>query len=124
MAWDLTVMLENRPGALADLGDAVGRAGVNLAGGCAVATGPEAAVHILVEDGRDAARDAIADAGLEVSDEREVIVASVQDEPGTLGSYARRLADAGVNIELFYVAAGTRLVFGVDDLERARVALA
>lgn len=56
MAWDLTVMLENRPGALADLGDAVGRAEVNLGGGCAVAT-------------------------------------------------------------------GTRLVFGVDDLERARVAL-
>jgi hypothetical protein len=123
MARDLTIMVENRAGMLADVAEAVGQAGINLAGGCGVADGSEGTIHLLVEDDADAARAAVEAVGLEVADEREVLVIDVRDQPGTLGSYARKLADAGINIDLFYVATRTRLVFGVDDVEAAAAAL-
>jgi len=120
MARDIAIALQNRPGALADLGEAVGRADINLSGGCGQVEGSEGVIHLLVEDGEDEVRDAIEAVGLTVREEREVLVVDVQDQPGTLGSYARKLAEAGVNIDLFYLATRTRLVFGVDDIERAR----
>lgn len=124
MARDFTLVLENRPGMLADLGEAVGRADVNLSGGCASVDGAEGVVHLLVEDDVEQARSAIEAAGLTVRDEREVLVIDVKDQPGTLGSYARKCAEAGVNLDLFYIATGTRLVFGAPDIEQARAALA
>jgi hypothetical protein len=123
MATDLMVMMEDRPGALAELGNALGRGGVNLAGACAITARGQGMIHLLVEDPA-AAREALAEAGIDVAEEREVLVVDVADEPGTLGSYAERITGTGANIELMYVATGTRLVFGVDDVEVARPALA
>jgi hypothetical protein len=51
------------------------------------------------------------------------LVLDVSDEPGVAGSICRRIADAGVNIDLIYVATNTRLVLGVSDLEKARSAI-
>jgi hypothetical protein len=123
MAKDLTVTLEDRPGALADLGEATGGAGVNIEGVSAVTTEGRGIIHVLVED-VGAAREALEGAGLEVADERDVLVVEVEDRPGTMGDIARRVADAGVNIELAYTTFGrVRLVLGVDDLEKARAAV-
>jgi len=47
-------------------------------------------------------------------------VLDVTDRPGELGGICRRIADAGVNIDLIYAATGTRIVLGVDDFEKAR----
>jgi len=59
-----------------------------------------------------------------VVDEREVLVVNVADEPGAMGDVARRLAEAGVNIDLAYTTfGGVRLVFGTDDLRAARAVL-
>jgi hypothetical protein len=60
-----------------------------------------------------------------VSDERDVIVVDVEDRPGTVAQVASKLADAGMNIELAYTTfgGGVRLVLGVDDFEKARVAV-
>lgn len=124
MAHDLTVVVEDRPGVLAELGEALGQAGVNLSGGCAAVDGDEGVIHLLIEDDVEQARRAIEDAGLTVRDEREVLVVDVQDQPGTLGSYARKFAQAGVNLDLFYLATRTRLVFGAADVEKARAAVA
>jgi hypothetical protein len=55
--------------------------------------------------------------------DRQVIVAELEDRPGSAGAALRRIADAGVNLELVYLATATRLVIGVDDLEKARAAL-
>jgi hypothetical protein len=123
MATNLMVMMEDRPGALAELGRALGQAGVNLGGGCAITSRGQGMIHLLVEDDPDAARSALGDAGIDVAEEREVLVVDVDDAPGTLGTYAERIAQAGGNIELMYVATGTRLVFGVDDIDAARGAL-
>lgn len=123
MAWDLTVELEDRPGMLAELGSAIGSAGLNLGGACAVVDGGVGTIHLLVEGELSAAKGAVESIGEQVAAEREVLVVDVRDQPGTLGSYAKKLADAGVNIELMYVATATRLVFGVDDLMAGRSAL-
>lgn len=122
MATDLSVLLEDRPGALAELGEATGQAGVNVEGIACAVEGGRAVAHVLVEDA-DAAKGAISSAGLSVSGEQEVLVVDVQDRPGSLGEVARKMAEAGVNIELVYLATGTRLVLGADDLDKARSAL-
>ena len=54
---------------------------------------------------------------------REVVVTDVEDRPGELGRLMRRVADAGVNVDLVYLATNTRLVVGAADLDAARSAL-
>jgi hypothetical protein len=123
MATDLTVRLEDRPGTLASACEALGAAGVNIDGICAYPAGTAGQVHLLVEDGVGGRR-ALMDAGHEVVADRNVIVTAVEDRPGAAGELLRKIADAGVNLELVYLAAGTRLVIGADDLEKARAAMA
>ena len=120
---DLTVILEDRPGALADLGDATGGAGINIEGMCAVTGGGKGEIHILVDD-PGATREALEFAGMEVSGEGDVLVVEVEDRPGTMATVARKLGDAGVNVELAYTTfGGVKLVLGVDDLEKAQAAV-
>ena len=119
MATDLTVILRNVPGTIADLGEAAGNAGVNLLGGCGFEVSGEGVMHVAVEDAAGARR-AFEDGGMEVRAEREVLVVDVNDAPGGLGQVMRRYADAGVNIDLVYITADGRLVIGPDDVERAR----
>jgi hypothetical protein len=122
MAKDLTVVLEDRPGTLAELGEALGKAGINIDGLCGLPCEGRGIIHILVEDAAGARR-ALEDAGLEVSTEREVLLLEAEDRPGSLGEVARRMASSGVNIDFVYKATRTKLVIGVDDLERARGAV-
>lgn len=122
MAKDLTVMLEDRPGTLASLGEALGKAGVNIEGVCGVPSEGKGAVHVLVEDGA-AARRALEAAKFHVHEERDVLVLKMEDRPGELGRVCRKIADAGVNINLTYLATNTRLVLGVDKMDKARAAV-
>ena len=122
MAKDLSVILEDRPGTLADMGEALGKAAINIEGVCAFPSEGKGVVHILVDDVA-AARRALEEVGIEVGDEREVSVLEIEDRPGTLGEVSRRVADAGVNIELVYLATNTRLVIGADDLAKAQAAV-
>jgi hypothetical protein len=120
---DLTVMLDDKPGMLADLGEATGGANINIEGICATTTGGRGEIHILVED-PEATREALLGAGIEVRADRDVLVAEVEDRPGTMAEVARKLGDAGVNIEFAYTTfGGVRLVLGVDDLDKARAAI-
>jgi hypothetical protein len=113
--------LEDRPGTLADLGKALGKAGINIEGGGFPCEG-EGVLHILVEEA-PAARRALEEIGLEVRGERQVLVLKVEDRPGALGEVSRRIANAGVNIDLVYLATNSRLVIGADDLDKARAAV-
>jgi hypothetical protein len=125
MAKDLTVVLQDRPGELARLGQATGEAGVNILGMCAFTGEERGIIHILVDDTKaTAATQALEEAGMGVADEREVLVIDVEDRPGTLGELARSLGEASVNIELAYTTfGGVKLVIATDDLESARAAL-
>lgn len=121
MATDLTVILRNVPGTIADLGEVAGRAGVNLDGGCGFECGGEGVMHVLVEDA-SATRRAFEAGGMEVRAEREVLLLKVDDRPGELGRVMRRIADAGVNVDLIYLSTDGRVVIGPDDIDKARAA--
>ncbi|HET6653630.1 MAG TPA: hypothetical protein VFH10_13375 [Nocardioides sp.] len=125
MAYDVTVILDDRPGELARLGEVAGAAGVNLDGFAAFTGEGKGVVHVLVGDeSLDALREAFAAAEMGIADEREVFVVNVANEPGALGEVARRLADANVNVDLAYTTFGdVRLVFGTDDVRSAREVL-
>ena len=122
MATDLTVILEDRPGTLADMGEALGNAGVNVDGMCGFPSEGKGVIHLLVEDA-GAARAALEGAGIEVAGEREVLVVDIEDQPGAFGAFARKIANESVNFDLVYLATGTRLVVGTNDQEKARAAL-
>ena len=93
MPADITVRMENRPGALADIAEALGQAGINIEGMCGfVASGRGWAISWCEDPA--AARRALG-AVCEVGEEREVLVVDLEDRPGALGSVARRIADAG-----------------------------
>jgi hypothetical protein len=122
---DLTVILENRPGALADMGEKLGKTGINMEGICGFPSKDEGIIHILVEDD-STARWALEDSGFEVRAVREVLVLSighVAGKPGSGGKMARKIGDYGVNIDLIYLAENNRIVIGVDDIKKARIAL-
>jgi hypothetical protein len=120
---DLTVVLDDEPGKLADLGDATGNAGINIEGMCATTAAGRGEIHVLV-DAAGPARGAIEGAGMELSGERDVLVVEVEDRPGTMAEVARKLGDAGVNIELAYTTfGGVKIVLGVDDLDKAKAAV-
>jgi hypothetical protein len=118
---DVTAILDDRPGALAEFGEALGRAGLSVEGGGAWVAGGAGVAHFLVADG-EAARRVLAAAQIEVAGIRDVLLLRLrQDEPGQLGKIARRMAAAGVNIETVYSDHAGQLVLVVDrpDLGRA-----
>lgn len=122
MATDLAVTVEDKPGELASLGEATGGAGINIDGVCCFASEGRFVVHLLVDDAAGTRR-ALQDAGYASIEEREVVVVELDDRPGVLGATARRIADAGVNIELAYLATNTRLVVAAADLDTVRAAV-
>ena len=117
---DLAIALDDRPAALAEMGEALGRAGVSVEGGGAWVVGGKGVAHFLFEDGA-AARQALEAAGIKVLGERDVVVQRLQQGvPGQLGLLTRRMADAGVNIEVLYSDHDNQLILVVDNLDRAR----
>jgi hypothetical protein len=123
VATDLTIYLDDEPGALARLGEILGAGGVNIEGFCAVKTGGgQAEIHVLVEDAEPAFA-ALDRAAISVELEQEVVVIAVEDRPGVLGDVTRKLGDTGVNISLSYLATDTRLVIAADDLATVRAVL-
>ncbi|MFN2512790.1 MAG: amino acid-binding ACT domain-containing protein [Pyrinomonadaceae bacterium] len=117
---DLTIELDNRPGALAEMGEALGRAGVSVEGGGAFVVNGVGVAHFLFVDG-GAARRALEAAGIRVVEEREVLVQRLnQAEPGQLGKISRLMAEAGLNIEVLYSDHNHQLILVVNDLEKGR----
>ena len=118
--YDVAIKLENVPGEMARMGEALGEAGVSVEGGGGWVVDGKGYMHFLFEDG-EAARNALENIGIEVLDVREVLVQRLrQDVPGQLGKIARRMADAGVNIEVVYSDHANQLILVVDDLEKGR----
>jgi hypothetical protein len=122
MAVDLVIDIENTPGALARVAAAISDAGVNIAAATCVGPGKQAELHILVPHG-EAAKHALAISHVAVTREREVVVVDVEDRPGVLADLTRKIARAGVNLDLVYVATRNRVVFGASDLDGLRAAL-
>jgi hypothetical protein len=117
---DLSIILKNRPGALAEMGEALGRAGVSVEGGGAWVVEGRGVAHFLVDDAGQASK-ALAAAGIELVKVSDVVVQRLnQEEPGQLGKLTRKMGEAGVNIEVLYSDHDHQLILVVDDLAKAR----
>lgn len=126
MATDLTVVLDDRAGQLAHMGEALGDAGVNIEGFCATTDDGVGVVHVLVENAM-VAQNALILADIKVEGEADAVVVDLTEQdagkPGTLGRVAGRVATAGINVSIAYLATGDRAVLVTSDNEKAREAL-
>ncbi len=122
MAYDVTIVLNDVPGALADVGESMGRAGINIEGYCSFYMAGKSHLHILVDE-IEGVREALGEVGLEIDRQREVFTVDVEDRPGELGKVARFIANSGVNIDMVYMGTNTRLVLCAFDSESARQAV-
>jgi hypothetical protein len=121
--FDLVFEIENEPGALARIATAISDAGVNIAAATCLGTADRVELHILVPHA-EAAKHALGITHVVVSREREVAVVEVEDRPGVLADITRRVAEAGIDLDLVYVATRNRLVFGAADLAALNAVLA
>jgi hypothetical protein len=119
------VELEDKPGQLADLGDALGQRGINITGVAGATWDDEGAIAIITND--DAGTRSVLEEREDDYRDVELVSAGLEDKPGALGAAARRLAERGVNISLVMPTgmSGGRITvaFGVDDAAGAREAL-
>jgi hypothetical protein len=122
VAFDLVIDIENTPGALAGVAAAISDAGVNIAAATCIGSGERVELHILVPHA-EAAKHSLAISHLAVTREREVVVVDVEDHPGVLADLTRKIARAGVDLDLVYIATRDRVVLGAADLAALRSSL-
>ena len=122
MLEEIIVTADDRPGVLAEIGEILGTSGVNIETLSASSFDGRGVIHLVVDDGEDAG-EVLESRGYHVESSRPVLTATLDDRPGELGRYCRRLASNGVHISAAYVVkrsdGETELLFAVDDLETA-----
>lgn len=123
MSIDIVIEVENTPGVLADITAAVSDAGVNLAAATFTGGGHTAELHILVPHAEPVRHALALTHKAVITREHEVVVVEVHDEPGVLADLARKIAQAGVNLDTVYVATNNRVVFGAADIDGLKKAL-
>jgi len=117
---DLEIILENRPGALALMGEVLGKNKISIEGGGVFQNGNTSIAHFLVEES-ERAKTVLAEAGITVAEINEVIIQKLrQDVPGQLGMFCRKLADSNVNILTQYSDHSNQLIIIADDYEKAK----
>ena len=122
IAKQLTVTLENRLGALAELCTELAKVAVNIEAIQASETRPVGPIRLLVSH-PDTAKKVFERLGAEYSEE-SVLAILVKNRPGSLGRLTRKLADKGINIKYLYATIGRSsrpalIVLGVTDVEAA-----
>jgi hypothetical protein len=124
MLTEVVVELEDRVGALADLGELLGGHGVDIRALAVLSVAPGRALAHLVVEPADVAVRVLREHDLVPRRVREVLSVTLEDEPGALGRYCRKLADASINLEAVYLAGerngAKELVLAVSDLPAAR----
>jgi len=127
MTTELRVLLEDKPGTVAAVAEALGKAGVNIDAMAGMPTGGgKGDLRLIVADAAKATS-ALEAAGLKVDRSRELLVVDLADRPGELGRTARALATAGINLDSVYIVGQTggtkKVAFGVPDVAKAKAAL-
>jgi hypothetical protein len=120
----LAVFIENKPGTLAAVCDALAKAGINIFGLATSDTTDHNVVRLVVSDPRRAL-DIFEERGTLVV-ESEVLVVENRNHPGALSKIAKALAKKKINIEYAYLASHPGDVRGLLILrvDRAKPALA
>jgi hypothetical protein len=119
------IELENKPGSLAQVAEALGERGINITSISGVTAGNAGALGVLTND-ESGTREVLKSAGIKVR-EIGLVSVSLENKPGALGQVARKLADAGVNIELLLgtgmSGSNVTVALGVDNVEAAQRAI-
>ena len=125
MPTEIVIETQDRPGVIAAIGELLGERRINIRAAAAFAHEGHGFLHFVVDDA-DSARSALKSAGWDIVRHREVIAVSLDDRPGELGRYARKLADAGITISALYFAGGhagdVEIIVAVEDIDSAREA--
>jgi len=108
------VELADQPGAFAQAAEAIAQKGINITGFAGLAVGGSGGVVLITND-EAATRSALSSVGAK-SREVELVTVGLENRPGTIAEIARKLADAGINLE-----AG--LAIGMEG-DKVQVALA
>ena len=117
---DIEILLENKPGTLALMGETLGKNKISLEGGGVFNNGEFSIAHFLVEE-PERASEVLAQVNIKVVRISEVIIQKLrQDVPGQLGLFCRKLADANVNILVQYSDHSNQLIVVVDDQEKGQ----
>ena len=58
-----------------------------------------------------------------ITSEREVVVVQAKDRPGEVATLAAKVSEAGINLDLVYVATNSRVVLGAEDIESLKTTL-
>ncbi len=117
---DIEILLENKPGALALMGETLGKNKISLEGGGVFQNGETSIAHFLVEEA-ERAKTELAKVDIEVVKINDVIIQKLrQDVPGQLGMFCKRMADANVNILVQYSDHSNQLIVVVDDYEKGK----
>ena len=119
------VDLKNRPGELAKVTEAIATKGVNLSGFTGATCGDAASVVLTATD-EPGIRGALQDAAYTYR-EVEFVTAALPDQPGAVAKVARRLADAGLNIDAAIPTGmsggNVHVAFVTNDPTKAREAI-
>lgn len=117
---------KDRPGELADVAEAIAERGVNVVNAACLTWSGQGAIGLVTND--DAAtRSVLASRGFAYR-ELELVPCTLDDKPGTLAAATRKLAAAGINIELMLptgIESGGKVsvAFGTNDPAKARTTL-
>jgi hypothetical protein len=91
------IELDNKPGALADVTEAIGQAGINITAVTGATCGGQGRV-VFAADDESAVRTLFGDSGRAYT-ETEIVTVDLPHAPGALARVARQLAMDGINIE-------------------------
>ncbi|MGH2377329.1 MAG: ACT domain-containing protein [Candidatus Limnocylindria bacterium] len=121
-AKDISLVLEDRPGILAKVTEALATAGVNI-DGFSGASECDSTFHFLFIKDADKARRAIEAGGWKVKQERDVALVDVEDRPGTAAAELKKISQQELNVDLLYLATHNRMVIGGQEFPRIWEAL-
>lgn len=119
------VDLKNKPGELARVAETIAEKGIDITGFTGATCGDSGSVALITNDEAGTKR-ALTD-GKWTYRSVELVTASLANKPGTLAMVARRLANAGVNIEAAMPTGmagdNVHVAFAIDNPVKAREAL-
>jgi hypothetical protein len=118
---DIAIHLQDQPGALAEMGETLGAAGVSLEGGGVFVHNGKGIAHFLIEDA-EKAKQVLQAKGIEVAGVNDVLIQKLkQDMPGQLGKICRLMATNNINILVQYSDHSNQLILVVDDHEKGKI---